>query len=201
MADEDVTQAETTGEQDAQTETAEQSGEMAEQLKALQKQLEETKKAQSGSDKQVQELMKKLEQKEQEAAEEKKTAEQKSAERLAEIEAKLEQAEQEKFMATQRAHAQSLLSEAGLKAPSFIDRLIGGDDEETEAAVKEYIGAIDSTKLQAADEFAKKNGRKVTETDKSAGNGTLDDYTDEQIAAMTNEQFLKVMERSKKPQE
>lgn len=201
MADAEANPAVETEEQGEGQEEKQEQTVTAEQFAELQRQLEETRKAQSGSDRTVAELRKALEQKEKDAANAEKTAQQQAEERIAEIEKKLQQAEAEKQRATQRGLAQQLLSEEGIKAPSFLDRLIGSQDEETEAAVKEYIESIKQTKLSAADEFARKNGRKVTETDKSKGGGTLDDYTDEQIQAMTNEEFLKVMERSKKQQE
>lgn len=167
-----------------------------EQFAELQRQLEETRKAQSGSDRTVAELRKALEQKEQEAANAEKTAQQKAEERIAEIEKKLQAAEAEKERATQRGVAQQLLSDEGIKAPKFLDRLIGKDGEETEAMVKEYIETVKQTKLSAADEFAKKNGRKITETDKSGGPGTFDDYTPEQVKAMTTEQYEAVWQRT-----
>lgn len=199
MAEQEVTQAETTEEQGESQETQGQTV-TAEQFAEIQRQLEETRKAQSGSDRRVKELMEQLKQKEQEAENAEKSAEEKLSERIAEMEKKLQQAEQEKALATQRALAQQLLSDEGLKAPSFLNRLIGGDDEETEAAVKEYIETVKESKLSAADEFARKHGRKVTETEKSKGGGTLEDYTDEQIRAMSDKEFAEVMERSKKQQ-
>jgi septal ring factor EnvC (AmiA/AmiB activator) len=167
----------------------------AEQLAEVKRQLEETRKAQSGSDKRVKELQEMLKQKEREAEEAEKSAEQKAEERIAEIEKKLQQAEREKQHATQRGLAQQLLSDEGIKAPSFLDRLIGESDEETEAAVKEYIESIKQTKLSAADEFAKKNGRKV-EGGKSGGPTTYEDLkgmSREEIEALPTETLDKIL--------
>ena len=198
MADVDATQAETTEEQTEGQEAQQEQTVTAEQFAELQRQLEETRKAQSGSDRRVKELMEQLKQKEQEATEAEQTAEEKLSERIAEMERKVQEAEREKATATQRSLATQMLSDEGLKAPSFLNRIIGESDDETEAAVKEYIETIKASKLSAADEFARKNGRRVTETDKSKGGGTLEDYTDEQIQAMSDKEFGEVMERSKK---
>lgn len=193
MAEEETTQAETTGE----TEGQEDQTVTAEQFEELKRQLEETRKAQSGSDRTVAELRKQLEQKEQEAANAEKTAQQKAEERIAEIEKRLQQAEAEKQRATQRGLAQQLLSNEGIKAPSFLDRLIGENDEETEAAVTEYIESIKDTKSVAADEFAKQHGRKPAPSKREGNANTIDDYTDEQVDAMSDKEFEEVMNRTK----
>jgi hypothetical protein len=193
MAEEKTNQAaEPNGEQD-ETQTV-----TAEQFEEIKRQLEETRKAQSGSDRTVAELRKALEQKEQEASNEKKTVQQQAEERIAEIEKKLQQAERDRFTATQKGLAQQLLSEKGIKAPSFIDRLIGDDSEATEAAIKEYIESIEETKLSAADKFARENGRKVTDTGKDSGVGTFDEYTPEQVKRMSTEEFERVFSNSGK---
>ena len=104
MAEEKTNQAaEPNGEQD-ETQTV-----TAEQFEEIKRQLEETRKAQSGSDRTVAELRKALEQKEQEASNEKKTVQQQAEERIAEIEKKLQQAERDRFTATQKGLAQQLL--------------------------------------------------------------------------------------------
>lgn len=198
-----TTEAETTQEQDhEQTETADQSGEsvaeLKEQLQQMQKQLEETRKAQSGSDKQVQELRKQLEQKEQEVEQASKTAEEQWRERLEALEKKHQEAEQRATFEARRNEAIQMLSEEGLKAPKYIDRLISDDAEETEAAIKDYIEDMKQTQTQAADQYARQHGRKVTDTQKKQSGGTYMDYTDEQIAAMSDKEFQQMMERSRK---
>src|SRR6056297_2428468 len=168
-------------------ETSEQAA-MAKQLEALQAQLEETKKAQSGSDRRVQELTELLKQREQAAAEEKKSAEEKMAERMAEIESKLEAERHDKQMALQRSIAVELLSEVGLKPPKYLDRLIGEDAEATEDLIKAYIADKQEAVLQGKDEVAKKHGRVVTKTDQTGYGG----MTYKEMSALPAGEFNKI---------
>lgn len=160
----------------------------AEQLEELKKQLEETKKAQSGSDKRVKELQEQLKQKELEAQEAEKSAEQKMAERLAALEEKATAADQRAVLAQQKAIAIDLLGKEGLKAPKFLDRIIGGNDEETQALVSDYIEDRKSVKQEAAIEYAKQNGRTVTDPDKGGYGG----MTYEQMQHLSDEEFRKI---------
>lgn len=160
----------------------------AEQFASLQKQLEETRKAQSGSDRTVQELKELLKQREREAEEQKKTADEKMAERMADIESKLKAAEREKQLALQRSVAVELLSEVGLKAPKYLDRLIGEDAETTEAMIKDYIADKQAAVLQGKDEVAKKHGRVVTKTDPTGYGG----MTYKEMASLPESEFNKI---------
>lgn len=180
---EDVNQAAGTEEQNEGNQAA-----MAKQLEALQKQLEETKSAQSGSDRRVQELTELLKQREQAAAEEKKTAEEKMAERMADIEKQLQAERRDKQMALQRSVAVELLSEVGLKPPKYLDRLIGEDAETTEAMIKEYIADKQAAVLQGKDEVAKKHGRVVTKTDPTGFGG----MTYKEMSALPAGEFNKI---------
>ena len=166
-----------------------------EQLEKLQAQLEETKKAQSGSDRTVKELQDKLKQRELDAADDKKTAAEKFADRLATLEKDKLQAEEDKLKANQKSLAMGLLNDKGIKAPAYLNRLLGKDDEETEAKIEEYIKEKLEDQLAIADQFARNNGRKVNKGKTDVK--TLDDYTDEEIDSMSQEEFLKVQERSK----
>jgi membrane-associated HD superfamily phosphohydrolase len=168
-------------------ETNEQAA-MAKQLEALQKQLEETRSAQSGSDRRVQELTKLLEQREKAAEEEKKTAEEKMAERMADIENQLQAERRDKQLALQRSVAVELLSEVGLKPPKYLDRLIGEDAETTEALIKEYIADKQAAVLQGKDEVAKKHGRVVTKTDPTGYGG----MTYKEMSALSPGEFNKI---------
>lgn len=160
----------------------------AEEFATLQKQLEETRKAQSGSDRTVQELKELLKQREQEAEEQKKSAEEKMAERIEALESRAKSAEREKQIALQRSVAVEMLSEVGLKAPKYLDRLIGQDAEETEALIKEYIADKQATKLEGKDEVAKKHGRTVTKTEEQGYGGMS--YAE--LAALPEAEFNKV---------
>jgi DNA repair exonuclease SbcCD ATPase subunit len=184
MSDEQTTQAETTEEQEVE----EPQTITREQFEALQKQLEETRSAQSGSDRRVQELTELLKQREQEAAEEKKTAEEKMTERMATIEKELEAEKRDKQVALQRSVAVELLSEAGLKPPKYLDRLIGEDAEATEELIKDYIADKQAAVLQGKDEVAKKHGRVVTKTDPSGYGG----MTYKEMAALPESEFNKI---------
>lgn len=166
MAEENANQAERTEEQKEEKQTV-----TAEQFAELQKQLEETRKAQSGSDRRVKELTDMLKQKEQEASEAEKTAEQKFAERIAALEAKAKESDRAAQRAQQRSVAIGLLSQEGLKAPGFLDRLIGENEEETQTLIKDYIDTLKGQKLSAAEEFARQNGRTVTDPDKGGYGG------------------------------
>jgi hypothetical protein len=196
MAEENTTEEQVVTQENEGQQAEEVQTVSAEEFAQLKRQLEETRKAQSGSDKRVQELQEMLKQKEQEAESASKTAEQKWQERLEEIEKKLKSAEQEKALATQRSVALEMLQAEGLKAPKFLDRLIGEDEEVTRDLVQEYIEDKKATAQQKDEEWVKKTGRKVTDSNNKNG-GTLDDYTDDQIAQMSDEEFLKVVERSK----
>lgn len=167
MAEDTATQGESTEEQtqqEAQTVSAEQFAE-------LQKQLEETRKAQSGSDRRVQELTQMLEQREQKAEEEKKSLEEKNAERMAQLEEKFQNSEREKQMAFQRSIAMEMLGEVGLKSPQYLDRLIGDDEAQTRELIQSYIDDKQAAKFEGKEEVAKKHGRTVTKTDPSGYGG------------------------------
>ena len=159
-----------------------------EQFIQLQKKLDETKSAQSGSDRRVQELTELLKQREQAAENDKKSADEKSAERMAAIEQKLADAEREKKLAMQRSVAMELLSEVGLKSPKFLDRLIGEDAETTKALVKEYIEDKQASVLQGKDEVARAHGRTVTKTDPTGYGG----MTYQQMQALPDAEFSKI---------
>ncbi len=51
--------------------------------------------------------------------------------------------------------------------------------------------------LSVADEFAKNNGRKVQKAKGAGDMKTQDDYTDEEINAMSPDEFQKVLDRSR----
>ena len=183
-----------TDDQEIQTVTIEQFEELNTQLAASKKMFDDLKKAQSGADRTVTELQKKLKLKEEEG----KTEEQKFADRVKSIEDELEATKREKQAAILKGLAVQLLSENKTKAPKYLDRLIGKDAEETEALIMDYIEEDLARKLEAADEFAKGNGRTVQ---KNKGKGefkTLDDYTDAEIEAMSNSEFQKIQDRSRK---
>jgi len=190
MADEKETQGESTEGLESKVETV-----SIEQFQELQRQFAETKKAQSGSDKTVTELKKLLLEREKEADEASKTSEEKFAERIKALEVDKEQAIAEKLKADQRSLAIQLLNDKGIKAPGYLNRLLGKDAEETEALITEYMEERLSVELSVADKFAKDNGRKVNKGKTDVK--TLDDYSDEEIDSMSQAEFLKVQERSK----
>lgn len=181
MSDENLNPADGTGEETKQAVTIEQ-------LDELKKQLEETRKAQSGSDRTVQELRKALEQKEREMQDSEKTWQQKLEEQIGDISSKLQAAEKDKALATQRSAAIELLSAEGLKAPKFLDRLIGDDPEATEALVLEYIEDKKSARLEGRGEFAKENGRKPTSADSSGFGG----MTYKEMVSLPQNEFAKI---------
>lgn len=191
MADEEATEA---------VETQEQ----PEQGTVSRDEYESIKKAQAGSDKKVRELTAQVEelkgvlkQKEQESQEAEQTWQQKLDERIVEMEKQMESERKEKNRAVLRAKAQQMLSESGVKVPSFLDRFIADSEEDTVAAVQEYIEDKKTTKTEAADEFAKQHGRKPAPSKREGNANTIDDYTDEQVDAMTDEEFEAVMDRTK----
>lgn len=190
MGDADATQDNVTEEN-----SEEQQSVTAEQIEDLKKQLEETKKAQSGSDRMVQELRHKLEQAEQEKANVEKTTEEKFAERFAELEKKVQQTEKEKAYERQKNVAIEMLANEGLKAPKYLNRLIGANDEETSELIEAYIEEKKADSMNANAEFAKKHGRKVD--DGKPNYKTINDYSAAEIKAMSDEEFEKVMARSK----
>jgi len=195
MAEETVvTEGENTEGQDLQTVTMEQFEEMNTQLAASKKMFDDLKKAQSGSDNKVTELQKLLKQKEEDG----KTEEQKYADRLTELENKNTATEAREQAAVLKGLAIQLLSENKTKAPKYLDRLIGKDAEETEALIMDYIEEDLARKLEAADEFAKNNGRTVQRNKGKGEMKTLDDYSDAEIDAMSSSEFEKIQNRSRK---
>ena len=170
-----------------------------EQFRGLQKQLEETRKAQSGSDRTVAELRKLLEEKEKAAEDAGKSAEQKYAERIAEIENKLKQAETEKTRATQESLAVRLLSDAGFKkTPKIFGRLVGNSDDETTALIQDYI---EDMKARDAAEFlddARANAVKPRDSNVKIQDGkSIHDYTDAELKKMPPDVVDKLFEAAR----
>ena len=192
---EDVNLEETTEEQEeVQTVTMEQFEELNTQLAASKKMFDDLKKAQSGSDNKVTELQKLLRQKEEDG----KSEEQKFADRVKTIEDELKTAKDEKQAAVLKGLAIQLLSEKKIKAPKYLDRLIGKDAEETEELIMGYIEERLALELSVADEFAKSNGRTVQRNKGKGDFKTIDEYSDAEIEAMSSSEFEKIQNRSKK---
>ena len=181
-----------------QTVTREQFDEQKAELAESKKLFEELKKAQSGSDSKVTELQDLLKQTKKEAEDAGKTEKQKFADRITEVENKWQSAETEKQQAILKGLAIQLLSEKKISAPKYLNRLIGKDAKETEANIMQYIEERLELELSIADEFAKNNGRKIQTADRKGDMKVLDDYTDDEIKKMSNAEFLKIQERSKK---
>jgi hypothetical protein len=172
----------------------EQFEEVKKQNEEIRKALESVKKAQSGSDSTVTKLQQLLEQKE----EENKTEEQKFSERLAAVERERDEEKKEKQAAVLKGVAIQLLSENKVSAPKYLDRLIGKDAEETEALIMAYIEERLAIQLSVADEFAKTNGRTVQKNKGKGDFKTIEEYSDAEIEAMSNSEFVKIQNRSKK---
>jgi len=195
MADENnVTEGKSTEEQIVQTVTMEQFEELNTQLAESKKLFDDLKKAQSGSDNKVTELQKLLRQKEEDG----KTEEQRFADRVKSIEDELEATKTEKQAAVLKGLAIQLLSEKKIKAPKYLDRLIGKDAEETEDLIMGYIEERLALELSVADEFAKNNGRTVQRNKSKGDMKTLEDYSDEEIESMSSAEFQKIQNRSRK---
>jgi len=195
MAEEIVdNQDEGTEDQEIQTVTMEQFEELNTQLAESRRLFDDLKKTQSGSDKTVTELQKQLKQKEEDG----KTEEQKFADRVASIETELEATKAEKQAAVLKGLAIQLLSEKKVKAPKYLDRLIGKDAEETETLIMGYIEERLALELSVADEFAKNNGRTVQRNKGKGDFKTIEEYSDAEIDAMSSSEFEKIQKRSKK---
>jgi hypothetical protein len=195
MAEENiVTEGESTEEQEVQTVTMEQFEELNSQLASSKKMFDDLKKAQSGADSKVTELQKLLKLKEEEG----KSEEQKFADRVKSIEDELQATKAEKQAAVLKGLAIQLLSEKKVTPPKYLDRLIGQDAEETESLIMGYIEERLALELSVADEFAKSNGRTVQRNKGKGEFKTLDDYSDAEIEAMSNSEFEKIQNRSKK---
>lgn len=179
-----------------QTVTIEQFEELKKQNEEIAAQNAIIKKAQSGSDRTVAELRGLLKQQEEEG----KSEEQKLTDRITEIEGKWKISEADKLSAEQRSLALQILGEKGkgVEVPKHLDRWIGKNAEETEAIIMEYIQEELEKQLKFKDEFAKNNGRKVQRNTGKDGLKLIDDYSDEEIDAMSPDEFLKIQERSKK---
>lgn len=120
---------------------------MAEQsIEELQAQLEQVRKAQSGSDRRVQELS------EENAALKQKLEETstKGAETVSKRQQELDRKER----------VLSLAVEKGIK-PEDAFTLLGLDGSDDEDRLDAYTKSLDAKKAEAADEFAKKHGRKI----------------------------------------
>ncbi len=179
-------------EENVETVTRVQFEQMKAQSEEIAKQFDALKKSQSGADSKVSELQKLLKLKEEEG----KSEEEKFADRIKAIETELQSEKQAKQQAILKGVAISLLGEKGLKPPKYLDRLIGSDAQETEENINGYIEERLELELSIADNFAKNNGRTIT---KSKGDvKTMDDYSDAEISAMSNAEFEKVQDRSRK---
>ena len=179
-------------EENVETVTRVQFEQMKAQSEEIAKQFDALKKSQSGADSKVSELQKLLKLKEEEG----KSEEEKFADRIKAIETELQSEKQAKQQAILKGVAISLLGEKGLKPPKYLDRLIGKDAQETEGNINGYIEERLELELSIADNFAKNNGRTIT---KSKGDvKTMDDYSDAEISAMSNAEFEKVQDRSRK---
>lgn len=187
-----------TGDQADQTVTREQFDALNTQLTESNKMFEDLKKAQSGADSKVTELQKLLTQTKKEAEESGKTEKQKFADRVEALENRNTETEVREQKAILKGLAIQLLSDKKISAPKYLDRLIGKDAEETEANIMEYIEERLALELSVADEFAKNNGRTVQKAKGKGDMKTLEDYTDAEVAAMGDDEFLKIQERSKK---
>jgi len=187
-----------TGDQGVKTVTIEQFEETQKENAEIKKMLEELKKTQSGSDSKVTELQNLLKETKEKAEEAGKTEKQKFADRMTKIETELSDEKAAKQRAVLKGLAIQLLSDKGIKAPKYLNRLIGKDAEETEAFIMEFIEEQLERDLAVADEFAKNNGRRVQKAKGPGDMKPLDDYTDEEIDAMSTDEFLKVQERSRK---
>ena len=194
MAEEIDNQDEGTEDQEIQTVTMEQFEELNTQLAESRRLFDDLKKTQSGSDKTVTELQKQLKQKEEDG----KTEEQKFADRVASIETELEATKAEKQAAVLKGLAIQLLSVKKVKAPAYLDRLIGKDAEETETLIMGYIEERLALELSVADEFAKNNGRTVQRNKGKGDFKTIEEYSDAEIDAMSSSEFEKIQIRSKK---
>jgi len=189
-----VTEGESTEEQEVKTVTLEQFAEVQKQNEEIQKLFDDLKKAQSGSDKAVTLLQQQLKQKEEEG----KSEEQKFADRVTELENKNTATEAREQAAVLKGLAIQLLSEKKVSAPKYLDRLIGKDAEETETLIMAYIEERLALELSVADEFAKNNGRTVQKNKGKGDFKTIDEYSDAEIEAMSNSEFEKIQNRSKK---
>ena len=179
---------------DVQTVTVEQFEELNTQLAESKKLFDDLKKAQSGSDNKVTELQKLLKQKEEDG----KTEEQKFADRVKSIEDELNATKAEKQAAVLKGLAIQLLSDKKVSPPKYLDRLIGKDAEETETLIMGYIEERLALELSVADEFAKNNGRTIQKNKGKGDFKTIDEYSDAEIEAMSNSEFEKIQNRSKK---
>lgn len=187
-------QDESTEDQEVQAVTLEQFEALKTRLAESKKMFDDLKKAQSGADSKVTKLQKLLELKEEEG----KTEEQKFADRVKSIEDELQATKAEKQAAVLKGLAIQLLSDNKVSAPKYLDRLIGKDKEETNALIMDYIEERLALKLSVADEFAKTNGRTVQRTKGKGDFKTIEEYSDEEIDAMSAAEFEKIQNRSKK---
>lgn len=195
MADEIIDSLdESTEDQEVQAVTLEQFEALNTQLAESKKMFDDLKKAQSGADSKVTELQKLLKLKDEEG----KTEEQKFADRVKSIEDELQATKAEKQAAVLKGLAIQLLSDNKVSAPKYLDRLIGKDKEETNALIMDYIEERLALKLSVADEFAKTNGRTVQRTKGKGDFKTIEEYSDEEIDAMSAAEFEKIQNRSKK---
>lgn len=191
MSDEVVQtiEAETKTEDAAQTVTAEQFAE-------LQRKLEATVSAQSGSDKRVRELTKALN----EARAEKEAVVKTETERLAELEKKWQAAEQDASHQRLKAFARGLLDEASIKPPRYFDRLIGDDEEETKKWVLDFV---EDEKARTADrnkEFDRANGRTVSGPEKDVAStwDNLQNMSEDQLGQMDPKEIVRITREARK---
>lgn len=176
-----------TGDEKVQTVTREQ-------FDDLQKRLEQITAAQSGSDKKVAELTKALTEERKAKESTAKTAEQ----RIAELEQKWRAADDAARRADLRARARDLLEASGVRAPKYLDRLIGNDEEETIRNVGLFIEDEKERVAERNKEFDREHGRTVSgpTRDVPSSYDKLLEMSDEELKRMNPKEVAAIINRA-----
>ena len=115
----------------------------------------------------------------------------------------IEQMRQERDRERWIAKSIKAYSEAGLPVPDddVIADMVRLESEDplriVQYDIKRASELMQQTELKTKDEFVKRHGRKVVDPDKPEYK-TIQDYTDDEIKKMSDTEFNKIMERSKK---
>jgi chromosome segregation ATPase len=162
----------------------ENDGETIEELKA---QLDQVRKAQAGSDRQVTQLQQERDELRQKLYEQQQAQPEQSGDKQSLLDRK------------QKVWERAI--ELG-QDPQLALRLLGLSEDDDDARLDALNNAMQDAKTKGADEMARKHGRKVREARLDSGPVTYEDMlkmSDRQISEMSPEAFKRAVDSGKKP--
>jgi hypothetical protein len=178
------------------------SGEKGEASNVTREQFEAIKAAQAGSDRKVSELNKQLEELMKaltaEKAEKEKTSKT-ATERVADLEQKWQAAEAAAVRERLKGAAREKLTSANVKAnAALLERLVGGDADETDKLVQAFIEDVEANRAESAKAYARDHGRRVESSRKDAPTTyeQIMQMSEDELAQFTKEELAEIIDRA-----